>query len=150
MALINALGHYIKLNKDNSFEVYISEEARLRVKGSTSAETINAKYAEILNSLQSEEYAEMRCYDNRSYSELYTGWLNEWQRYTYNLTSGSFTETEEYPLMAAYYPDVADSVPKILSRGQIGSAVLNCPFETVEEVYLNAKQRKTWGETADA
>jgi hypothetical protein len=150
MALINTVGCYIKLNKDNSFEVYTSEEARLRVKNSTSAEIINAKYVEILNDLQSDKYAEMRYYDNIDYAKLYTGWLNEWQRYTYNLTSGNFTEAEEYPLMAAYYPDVADSIPKIVSRGKIINTALDCAFETVEEVYQNAKQNKTWGETTDA
>jgi hypothetical protein len=150
MALIDTLGCYIKLNKDNSFEIYSNEEARLKVKGSTPAETINAKYVEILNDLQSDEYAEMRHYDNINYAKLYTDWLNEWQRYTYNLTSGSFTEAEDYPLMAAYYPDVADSIPKILSRGKIVNTALDYSFETVEEAYLNAKQKKTWGETTDA
>lgn len=150
MALIDTVGCYIKLNKDNSFEIYSNEEARLKVKNSTPAETINAKYAEILNDLQSDKYAEMRYYDNTTYFKLYIGWLNEWQRYTYNLTSGSFTEDEDYPLMAAYYPDVADSIPKILSRGTIVTTTLDHTFETVEEVYLEAKQNKTWGETTDA
>lgn len=150
MALINTLGRYIKLNKDNSFEIYSNEEARLKVKGSTPAETINAKYAEILNDLQSDKYAEMRYYDNITYSKLYTGWLNEWQCYMYNLTNCSFTEAEDYPLMAAYYPDVADSIPKILSRGTIVNTALGYTFETAEEAYLNAKQNKIWGETTDA
>lgn len=150
MALIDIVGCYIKLNKDNSFEIYLNEEARLKVKTSTSAEIINAKYAEILSDLQSDKYAEMRYYDNITYSRLYTGWLNEWQRYTYNLTNCIFTETEEYPLMAAYYPDVADSIPKILSRGTLVNTSLGDSVETIEEVYLSAKQNKTWGETTDA
>lgn len=150
MALINTLGCYIKLDKDNSFEIYSNEEARLRVKASTPAAIINAKYAEILKDLQSDNYAEMRYYDNITYSKLYTGWLNEWQRYTYNLTNCISTETEEYPLMAVYYPDVADSIPKILSRGTLANHALGGSFETTEEVYLSAKQNKTWGETTDA
>lgn len=145
MALINSLGRYVKLDKDGAFEVYVNEEARLKLKASTPAETICRKYEEVIAQLHSVEYAEMRYYSPKEYNDLLSAWEDEYGRYDYRLITGTFDEDETYPLMAEYYPDVADSVPKIIARGTIGPSL-----ETVEQTYIQAKQDKSWGETTDA
>lgn len=144
MALIDKEGHYIKLDKGGAFEIYPSEEARLRVKGSTSPQSILKKYLEIISDLYSPKYEELHYYGNGEFDKLFQGWMTEYQHYQHNYSNSIVGE--EYPLMAEYYPDVADSIPQILVAGTVG----NYDPETAEEAYLLAKQDKSWGETTDA
>ena len=143
MALINNSGYYIKLNSDGTFEMYSSEVDRLKLKAATDSSLILQKYIEILLDLQSEKYAEMRYYDRESWSQQYDSWLSEFNRYDNNLIQHITTET--YPLMAEYYPDVADSIPNIILTGTMGQHA-----DTAEQNYDVAKKYKTWGETIDA
>lgn len=145
MALINSDGRYIKLDKDDNFEIYISKEAREQIKNSTPAEVVLAKYTEIYTALHSEEYAEFRYYDPENYWALVHSWEEEYQRYANHIQQGTYNELETYPLMAEYYPDVANSIPKIWVRGSLGET-----FSTATEAYEDAKLYKLWGETVDA
>ena len=103
MALITKEGQYIKLDKGGAFEIYPNEEARLRVKKSTSSQVIFKKYLEIISELYSPKYDELHYYGNGEYSKLLQGWVTEYQHYQHNYYNGSIGE--EYPLMAEYYPD---------------------------------------------
>ena len=104
MALINADGRYIIVDKDNNFEIYISKEARDQVKNSTPAEVILAKYAELFEELHSEAYAELRYYDPENYWALVHTWEEEYQRYAAHIAHNTYNQDETYPLMAEYYP----------------------------------------------
>lgn len=143
MALINSNNQYIKLGAEGAFEIYATEADRIRVKTATPAEIILQKYVEIISDLQSSKYDEMRYYDRVTWGRLFDSWIQEAQRYDTNLRQ--HLTTEEYPLMAEYYSDVADSIPNIIMSGSMGPCL-----ETVEEVYQEAKHYKTWGETTDA
>lgn len=143
MALINSSKQYIKLGAEGAFEIYSSEADRIKVKLATPAETILHKYREIISDLQSSKYDEMRYYDRISWSQLFDGWIQEFQRYDNNLIH--YITTDKYPLMAEYYPDVGDSIPNIVMKGSMGPSL-----QTAKEVYDVAKQYETWGETTDA
>jgi hypothetical protein len=147
MALINKLGRYIKLDKDDHFEIYINEEARQKFKTSTPSELIIKKYLEIIGDLTSDKYDEARYYNRIEHGNLVASWMQEYQRYTYNLAN--YIYTEEFPLMAAYYSDVADSIPKLVAKGTFGG-VFGKHAKTAEEAYIQAKQDESWGETTDA
>ena len=144
MALINKDGQYIKLDKGGAFEIYPSEEARLRAKKSTSPQIILKKYFEIISDLYSPKYDELHYYGNGEFDNLFRGWMTEYQHYQHNYSN--HIVGEEYPLMAEYYPDVADSIPQILVAGTVG----NYHLDSAEESYIQAKQDKMWGETTDA
>ena len=141
MALINLKNRYIKLYKDGSYEIYTSEEARNRVKQSVSPETILGKYRELLIAL--EQQAEFSYYDPDNFSAQYDPLYKEYRRYQHNLKSCN--ASQEYPIMAQYYPDVADSIPEIIEGGRVYKI-----FNTIEEAYNTAKQLKQFGETTDA
>lgn len=143
MALINSKGKYIKLDKDGYYEVYTSEEARKRLKASTSGEIILAKYRELLAELESPEQAEFRYYDPEGFAAIYDPLDIEYHRYWYNFDN--YITGEEYPIMAKIYPDVADSIPEIIE-----AACIPQTNKDVEEAYIKAKQLKRFGETTDA
>ena len=141
MALINSKNLYIKLDTDGNYEVYASEEARARVKQSTSCEVILAKYEELLGELLKQE--ELKYYDTEGFNAKYNPLYEEFCRYCRNLTK--HITGQEYPIIAKIYPDVADSIPEIVEGGKV---VLSSSSQ--EEAYLKAKQLKLFGETIDA
>ena len=140
MAFLNSASKYIKLNLDGTFEIYASQEARLRVKQATPCETILEKYRTVARELEAD--LEFRYYDPEGFAQKYDPWIAEHQRYEYNLSL--YITDEEYPLMAEYYSDVADSIPQIVEAGSI-----DISDETVAKIYIKAKQRNYWGDTLD-
>ncbi len=141
MALINSENLYIKLEAEGGFEIYSSEAARLKIKQSTKGEVILAKYRELITELEQQE--EFRYYDPKGFVAQYDPLQKEYQRYCYNFTQ--HIVGQEYPIMAAIYSDVADSIPEIVEAGR---TLLT--GNSLEEIYLNAKQVKRFGETTDA
>ena len=140
MALLNQNEEYIKLNTNGSYDIYASQEDREKVKNSTPFEIIKNKYQEIIDSYLADE--ERQYYDSKAWQQEYWAWDEEYQRYLYDIQLAK--GAGEYPLMAQYYPDIANSVPNII---QSGSIVVEA--ETGEEIYEIAKERKYWGETED-
>lgn len=142
MALINSKGKYIKLGKDGTYEVYPSEEARKRLKASTSGDVILAKYRELIRELEKPEQDEFRYYDPDSFTAIYDPLVEEYYRYWYNFDN--YIIGQEYPIMAEIYPDIADSIPEIIE-----AACIPHEYKDVEEAYIKAKQLKRFGETLD-
>jgi hypothetical protein len=141
MALINQDGKYIKLYQDGSYEIFASEATRDLQKAATSKELILAKYLEVILNLEKQE--EFHYYDPEAFDKEYSAWAAEYQTYLYNLSAG--ISGEEYPLMASIYPDVSNSIPSVIERGMIRT---NC--STLEDIYVEFKKQKYWGETQDA
>ena len=142
MALINtSTGNYIKLALDGSYSIYASAHARLKEKESTPGEVILLKYKELLEELLSQ--AEFEYYDPEGFSKIYLPLIEEATRYEndfkYRVVGNS------YPIMAEFYPDVADSIPEIIEGGQIYR-----PNKSIEDAYIKAKTIKRFGETIDA
>ena len=140
MALLNLANKYIKLNSDGTFEIYASKEARLRVKQCTDSNTILEKYRAVARELEAD--VELRYFDPTGFAKKYDPWIAEYLRYDYNLSM--HIVDGDYPLMAEYYPDVADSIPNIIESGSI-----DLSEDTADEIYNKAKQRKYWGDTLD-
>ena len=140
MALLNSKNCYIKLTQSGRYEIYASEEARKKVKKSTSGETILAKYLELINDL--DKQAEYRCYDPEGFYAKYVPLDQEYLRYKHNFVK--HIVGQEYPIMAEIYPDVADSIPEIVEAGTI-----KVSGKDLEDVYLNIKQLARFGETSD-
>ena len=143
MALINSNGNYIKLAKDGTYEIYASEEARNRLKNCTSAETVLAKYRELITELEKPEQLDFRYYDPENFAAIYDPLEEEYHRYWYNFNNHIIGQ--EYPIMAKYYSDVAYSIPEIIEIARIPKE-----YKDVEEAYIKAKQIKRFGETIDA
>ena len=141
MALINSKNRYIKLYEDGTYEVYSSEEARKRFKKSTASSVILAKYLELISDLESQE--EFHYYDPEGFTAAYCPLISEYETYSYNLIN--YITGQEYPIMAEYYPDVADSIPEIIE-----AACIPQTSKDLEEAYIKAKQVKRFGETTDA
>lgn len=140
MALLNEKEEYIKLNTNGDYDIYASQEDREKVKHSTPYIVIKEKYEQLISDLDADE--ERQYYDSKAWDIEYSGWRDEYNRYLYDvqLAKGGTS----YPLMAQYYPDIANSVPNII---QSGSIVIET--ETGEQIYEIAKERKYWGETED-
>lgn len=151
MALINETGHYIKLDAGGNFDMYVSQAARDKIKASTPSEVILAKYIEILEELYAEtdENAEFRYYDPINYWARVNAWEEEYRQYAAHIRYKTYDDSASFPLMAEYYPDILDSIPKIFVSGVIGFAA-GTVCETAAEAYADAKKYKTWGETIDA
>lgn len=141
MALINQDGKYIKLYANGNYEIYATEDSRKKVKNSTPSDMILNKYHTLISEL--EEQKEKRYYDPLGFSALYDPLIREYDRYKYNLAS--YITTEEYPIMATYYPDVTHSIPEIIEAGGTMDG-----SDSAEAVYQHAKQVQRWGETTDA
>lgn len=141
MALLNTAGRYIRLSLDGTYEVYTSEIARNKVKTSTSSETIIAKYRELIIDLEQQE--DYSYYDFENFCAEYLPLLDEYYSYCYNLTN--YITTQDYPIMAKIYPDVADSIPEIIEVGRIPQTNIS-----LDEAYIKAKQLERFGETTDA
>lgn len=141
MALINLKNKYIKLYEDGLYEVYASEEARQRFKESTASEIIINKYLELISELEAQE--EFRYYDPKGFAASYMPLVSEYETYRYNLAN--YITSQEYPIIATYYPDVASSIPEIIEAGYISLS-----GEDLENIYVAAKQVKRFGETTDA
>jgi hypothetical protein len=141
MALINLKNKYIKLHEDGLYEIYASEDARQRFKESTASEIIINKYLELILELEVQE--EFRYYDPKSFAAKYNPLVLEYETYRYNLAN--YITGQEYPIIATYYPDVADSIPEILEAGYVSLA-----GEDLDKIYITAKQVKRFGETTDA
>ena len=141
MALINNQGKYIKLYPNGVYEIYRSEAAREKIKYSTDAKIIIKKYVTLLKELENQ--MERRYYDPSGFANEYDPLEAEYQRYRYNLVNHN--ATEEYPLMAQYYPDVADSIPDIIEAGTTIDRA-----ENSQEIYTIAKFKHRWGDTTDA
>lgn len=141
MALINQDGNYIKIYQDGRYEIFASEDARIQQKAATSKELILAKYLEVLLNLEKQD--EFHYYDEEAFEKEYSAWAAEYQNYLYNLSAG--ISGEEYPLMASIYPEVSSSIPAVIERGMIRT---NC--STLEDIYVEFKKQKYWGETQDA
>jgi hypothetical protein len=140
MALIDQEGKYIKLSQKGEFEIYTSEEARIKVKNSIPGEAILNKYLELIKNLELQE--ERRYYDPDWHKE-YIALCTEYQDYRYDLNN--CITGKEYPIMASFYPDITNSIPDIICKG-----IINMSVCSVEEAYTDAKQSKYWGETVDA
>ena len=143
MALINSNGKYIKLSKNGYYEVYASEVARRKVKQSTPGETILLKYQELLSELMQPDKDEFRYYDPEGFAALYDPLNEEYHRYWYNFDNHIIGQ--DYPIMSEIYPDVAGSIPEIVEAAYIPTL-----SEELDELYLEAKQLKRFGETTDA
>jgi hypothetical protein len=143
MALINLNGKYIKLYEDGRYEMYTSEAARKKLKESTPGKVILNKYEELIADLEKPEQAEFRYYDPEGFAAIYDPLVQEYRDYQYNFDN--YITGQEYPIMAEYYPDVADSIPELVVAARISQL-----GESLEESYIKAKQVKRFGETTDA
>lgn len=141
MAFINLENKYIRLLPDGTCEIYASAEARDRIKNSTDGKIILAKYRELLKDLEAQP--DFLYYDPEGYAAAHDPLEREYDRYWYNFNN--YIVGQEYPLMAAYYPDVADSIPEIVEKCWMPKM-----GETLDKAYEKAKQIKRFGETRDA
>lgn len=140
MALLNDKGEYIKLCSDGMYEIYASEEARLKVKNSTPGGVIIAKYQTLINDL--EQQHERWYYDSEAFDAEYQAIYAEYYRYEYNYIH--HISGQSYPIMMQYYADVNDSIAEIIESGKIVVKDTD-----LAQAYINAKIVNRWGNTID-
>ena len=138
MALINEKQKYIRLLPDGTYHIYPSEADRIREKNATKSEVILAAYDNMITCLLADE--ERQYYDTKAWDAEYSGICSERLRYLYDLQN--HIRGNSYPLIAQYFPDVADSIAVIIESGNL---MINA-----DNLYPLAKERCYFGQTEDA
>lgn len=128
---------YIKLDIDGTYTIYKTKAARNRIKKTTNFEDVINKYYEILDKLTLPEYI---YYNQNAYKEIAI-WKAEFNYYYYNLTNSIYGA--KYPLMEKYIPDIAKTIPEIISTGKLG--YLAARVNTLEELYKLVKEKEIFG-----
>lgn len=144
MAFINKDNRYIKVLEDGSYFVYSSKEAREREKEATSSSIIIKKYNELIQKLLANKKKREKNPD--SWIKEYTDLTNEYMLYNNSLNNFKYNPDSLYPIMAKYYPDVADSIPDIIEAGM---TIVSGDSNSIEDTYNIFKERGRFGETED-
>jgi len=126
---------YLKIDAEGNYIIYKNKTVRNKEKKLSSTEVI-AKYREILNGYALD--AETVYYAPDIVNE-YIAWKEEYDNYLtalqYQIPNYSF------PLISQYFSNVKDSLPQIISRGQLGIP----QNKTTKEVYEFIKQHEFFG-----
>ena len=126
---------YLKIDADGNYSIYKNKTARNKEKKLSSAEVI-AKYREILNGYTLDAEA---VYYAPDIVNKYIAWKEEYNNY---LTALQYQNLNySFPLISQYFSNVKDSLPQIISRGQLGVP----QNKTTKEVYEFIKQHELFG-----
>lgn len=126
---------YLKIDAEGNYIIYKNKTVRNKEKKLSSTEVI-AKYREILNGYTLD--AETVYYASDIVNE-YIAWKEEYNNY---LTALQYQNLNySFPLISQYFSNVKDSLPQIISRGQLGVP----QNKTTKEVYEFIKQHEFFG-----
>lgn len=161
MALLKN-SEYIKLFPDGTFQIYKSLEDRLKHKKATSSEKVLSKYKELIisyeeqlqqlalqNKLNPAKLTELdyinflELEEVKSVTQILEDLNEEFYNYSSDLTAKKGA-THAFPIMEAYFSDVADSIPYIVEGG-----VLHWESTNIDDIYTIAKAKLRFGETED-
>ena len=140
MALKLLDNKYLVIDKDGNYIIYKDQNTRNTNKSGPSVEKIINKYNSVIDALVNDE--QRRYYDYVNWEKEYLSWVTEFQNYIENVRNGINTDT--YPLMQKYIKKINNSIPLILSSGNICLKT-----DTTEEMYNKEKELKVFGETED-
>ena len=141
MALILQNNHYVKLDAEGNFVIYKNKTARNRLKKITSDEVIEF-YRNKIHEFYTDDSSEKAYYGSETDVSEAQAWSEEFSRYCINLANRD--RSGKYPLASEYIKNINDSIPEILSTGNIG-----LKFDTVDEVYLKVKELEIFGPAED-
>lgn len=161
MALQIKNKQYVRLllDSDVNFEIYKSEADRLKVKNATPANIILCKYEELIknqeviiaayvreNKIAANEIFHKSNTDNilKSYFANLYALRDEHAQYRQILMLEKGT-SQDFPIMAEFYPDVKDSIPYIIEKG----FTLLADTTSIDELYETAKKVKRFGKSKD-
>ena len=136
MALLLSDKSYLKIDSAGNFSIYKNKTARAKEK-KLDSQPIIEKYKQLIN--ENEVSSELLYYKEDA-AEEYLKILAESNKYLHALQYG--LTDEEFPIMSKFFPNINDSLPKIIFSGQIGLPRKNM---TTEEVYEFIKECELFG-----
>lgn len=155
--------HYVRLinDLDVNFEIYESEEARIRFKSATASTIILQKYEELI--AEQEQLISKYLSDNeipkeelnklcKTYKPLKKYFMQldklhkEYVTYKYELQLEKGAKSS-FTIMKKYYSDVANSIPYIVQKGFTMLGDKKRP--KVDALYNEAKKVARFGDTED-
>ncbi len=126
---------YLKIDAEGNYAIYKNKTVRNKEKKLSSTEVI-AKYREILDGYALDAEA---VYYAPDIVNKYIAWKEEYNNY---LTALQYQNLNySFPLISQYFSNVKDSLPQIISRGQLGVP----QNKTTKEVYEFIKQHEFFG-----
>ena len=136
MALLLSDKTYLKIDSQGNFIKYKNKTARNKEKKLNNQQIIN-KYNQLIT-----EHAISKeiLYYKENAAEEYLQIVNESNSYMRALQYG--LTTEEFPIMSEFFPNIKDSLPKIITSGKIG---LPRNDMTTKEVYEFIKIYEIFG-----
>ena len=136
MALLLSDKTYLKIDSQGNFIKYKNKTARNKEK-KLDHQQIIAKYNQLITE---HTISQELLYYKENATEEYLQIVNESNSYMHALQSG--LTTEEFPIMSEFFPNIKDSLPKIITSGKIGLPRKNM---TTEEVYEFIKRCEIFG-----
>ena len=136
MALLLSDKTYLKIDSQGNFIKYKNKTARNKEKKLNNQQIID-KYNQLIT-----EHAISKeiLYYKENAAEEYLQIVNESNSYMRALQYG--LTTEEFPIMSEFFPNIKDSLPKIITSGKIGLPRNNM---TTKEVYEFIKRYEIFG-----
>jgi hypothetical protein len=122
--------YYIKIDLHGNFKIYKTMKDRALEKKAPKFEDISLKYTSIIKSFRQDR--ERRYYDPNFVKTL-LAWEKEAELYSSSYIRG--LHVNNFPLMSKYIPNIAQSLPNIISIGHIW-----VKGETLAEVYEYVKK----------
>ena len=129
---------YLRIDYNGIYYIYESAKDRLAEKEAPLFSEINNKYWDLLAEWSNDELV---YYDPQAalrYKKLEIEHKRYCQNYYKNKTD------EKYPIMQEFIPEINNSIPKIITTGQIG-----VKGNTLQEIYSFVKKYKLFEETED-
>lgn len=161
MALLIKKNQYLRMLLDDemNFEIYASQDDRLRYKNATSSNLIIDKYLELIASAKTIflDYIKSNKIDiTKIYSLVETDAVLKKLMDEFNLIYSEYcayiealrlnkNNLSNFEIMKQYYPDVADSIPNIVKSGYICMS----DHDNLESLYNEIKTSKLFGKTSD-
>ena len=136
MALLLSDKTYLKIDSQGNFIKYKNKTARNKEKKLNNQQIID-KYNQLIT-----EHAISKeiLYYKENAAEEYLQIVNESNSYMRAIQYG--LTTEEFPIMSEFFPNIKDSLPKIITSGKIGLPRNNM---TTKEVYEFIKRYEIFG-----
>lgn len=136
MALLLSDKTYLKIDSQGNFIKYKNKTARNKEKKLDHQQIID-KYNQLI---AEHAVSQELLYYKKNAAEEYLQIVNESNSYMHALQHG--LTTEEFPIMSEFFPNIKDSLPKIIVSGRIGLPRKNM---TTEEVYEFIKRCEIFG-----
>ena len=134
MALIIKNNNYLRIDGNGNYIIYKNKTARNKEKKSL---PILAKYNEILTELEKD--TQEKAYYDPEYLRTRLAWENELLLYKQSISCN--INTNKFPLIEQYFPDINQTIPTIIQKGKIW-----VPQNlTQEEVYNFIKKYEIFG-----